>query len=841
MPIFAGGKTRFQPVYVWDLAKGVIKADQQFEKFKGELFEIGGPKIYTYKQLIRLTLTQAGLRRPIISLPWSIGYLQGLLMEQLPINLFTITRDQIKLLRKDNVVDGNGVLTLHDLGIDPTPPEKILYTYLRKHEINANTQNKRTHRPIDRSIEQEIEEVNQIIKDMPKDALNKEAEYRKLHEEIDKKRSNEINNRQTVVTSSIVVPSTSAARRNSRQDTLPKRRASNDMTRQNYEESKRPRLDMNNSELKKRGQRMFGVLLGTLTKFKSESQNKSEARDCWTTQKKNLANFLSTATEPSLYYLPARLSQVMLETIAEQKRQLALASQDDDDSADINVANIASADNNNKNNDDDDEDMNNDEEANLATNSTLNEYERKRLENIRRNQEILNKLSIPEFVNSLKPAKRLKPDYNKSKKAVQPKIPTQPTRKSLRIRGKEPVDQENKKSNVKEGNDVDNGTNKRKTRSSLYPMVEEKRVVRRGDLELDIIRSDETSKDDTNKFIAILSDLSKYKEDFKVEIVKNVDINYEKIPGGTGGLESVRSTYRSFSIKTYWPSVKVTYERIYAMAIHPAIDKILVAAGDRKGTLGFWDVNDKEVIKNEPHPRTYSFNAHSGPISSIKYSPVDSNCLYSCSYDGTIRYLDLNNPKFVEAFVSNSTYTINDFDMDMYAKRIIFVTNNGWIGAKDVRESLSKFVEFDIHDGSKVNCVSLNPTDPNLLVTASLDKTVRLWDIRKMKSSGPAELQIFNFGNSMTSAKWSPDGSQVVSTGFDSLIRIFDLNEEKHLEERIRIPHNNFTGKWVTMFRSIWNPNAQLHPHFVVAVNAFHPKINLIAGGNSSGKVVVWG
>ncbi|CAH1766655.1 12932_t:CDS:2 [Entrophospora sp. SA101] len=476
----------------------------------------------------------------------------------------------------------------------------------------------------------------------------------------------------------------------------------------------------------------------------------------------------------------------------------------------------------------------------MNSDSTLNEYERKRLENIRRNQEILNKLSIPEFVNSLKPAKRLKPDYNKSKKAVQPKIPTQPTRKSLRIRGKEPVDQENKKSNVKEGNDVDNGTNKRKTRSSLYPMVEEKRVVRRGDLELDIIRSDETSKDDTNKFIAILSDLSKYKEDFKVEIVKNVDINYEKIPGGTGGLESVRSTYRSFSIKTYWPSVKVTYERIYAMAIHPAIDKILVAAGDRKGTLGFWDVNDKEVIKNEPHPRTYSFNAHSGPISSIKYSPVDSNCLYSCSYDGTIRYLDLNNPKFVEAFVSNSTYTINDFDMDMYAKRIIFVTNNGWIGAKDVRESLSKFVEFDIHDGSKVNCVSLNPTDPNLLVTASLDKTVRLWDIRKMKSSGPAELQIFNFGNSMTSAKWSPDGSQVVSTGFDSLIRIFDLNEEKHLEERIRIPHNNFTGKWVTMFRSIWNPNAQLHPHFVVAVNAFHPKINLIAGGNSSGKVVVW-
>ncbi|CAB4388536.1 hypothetical protein RhiirA5_353828 [Rhizophagus irregularis] len=181
---------------------------------------------------------------------------------------------------------------------------------------------------------------------------------------------------QTVVTSSIVIPSTSTAKRSSRSDALPKRRASSEISRHNTEEAKRPRLDMTNNEVKKRSQRIFGMLLGTLTKFKNESQNKTEAeikreqidqklqeklkkdheelvekmkreeqerkekiarekreaeekrindlKECWKNQKRNLANFLCTTTEPPLYYLPARLSQPMLETIAVQKRHLAL-------------------------------------------------------------------------------------------------------------------------------------------------------------------------------------------------------------------------------------------------------------------------------------------------------------------------------------------------------------------------------------------------------------------------------------------------------------------------------------------------------------------------------------
>ena len=75
---------------------------------------------------MQLTLDHAGLRRPIISLPWSIGTIQGFFLEKLPINLFTITRDQVKLLRKDNIVSNDSnILTLKDLGIEPTPAQKV--------------------------------------------------------------------------------------------------------------------------------------------------------------------------------------------------------------------------------------------------------------------------------------------------------------------------------------------------------------------------------------------------------------------------------------------------------------------------------------------------------------------------------------------------------------------------------------------------------------------------------------------------------------------------------------------------------------------------------------------
>ncbi|CAG8589992.1 13116_t:CDS:2 [Acaulospora morrowiae] len=180
MPVFGGGKSKFQPIYVWDVAMAILHISDHPQKFQGRTFEIGGPTVYTYKEIMKLTLNQAGMRRPIISLPWSVGLVQGFFLEKLPPNLFTITRDQLKLLQKDNIVSEDpNILKLKDLGIDPAPAERILYTYLRKHEIT--TPNKRTHRPFNTDVEDEIREIKKIREETPKHALDKESEYQKLH------------------------------------------------------------------------------------------------------------------------------------------------------------------------------------------------------------------------------------------------------------------------------------------------------------------------------------------------------------------------------------------------------------------------------------------------------------------------------------------------------------------------------------------------------------------------------------------------------------------------------------------------------------------------------------
>ncbi|KAF9245766.1 hypothetical protein BU15DRAFT_85459 [Melanogaster broomeanus] len=103
----AGGTTRFQPVFVGDIARAVqviIEDEETRRQVAGKVIELGGPDILTYKEIIDLVLLRTNQWRPIVSIPYSIGMLQGAVLEHLPDTMFTITRDQIKQLKMDNVV-----------------------------------------------------------------------------------------------------------------------------------------------------------------------------------------------------------------------------------------------------------------------------------------------------------------------------------------------------------------------------------------------------------------------------------------------------------------------------------------------------------------------------------------------------------------------------------------------------------------------------------------------------------------------------------------------------------------------------------------------------------------
>ncbi|MGE0409247.1 MAG: complex I NDUFA9 subunit family protein [Amphiplicatus sp.] len=131
LPLFGGGRTRFQPVYVDDVADAVCEALARPDA-EGRLYELGGPRVYTFRELMELMLAEIGRRRPLVPIPFALAPLVGLFGElagALPLIDPPITRDQIKLLKRDNVVS-EGALTIGDLGLKPATVEAILPTYM---------------------------------------------------------------------------------------------------------------------------------------------------------------------------------------------------------------------------------------------------------------------------------------------------------------------------------------------------------------------------------------------------------------------------------------------------------------------------------------------------------------------------------------------------------------------------------------------------------------------------------------------------------------------------------------------------------------------------------------
>jgi NADH dehydrogenase len=128
LPLIGGGTTRFQPVYVLDVADAVVRAADNSD-LAGKTFELGGPRIYSFRELLSLLLTELGRRRMLVSVPFALASLKGAVLQAIPLIRPPLTVDQVRLLKRDSVV-GAQALGLKELGIAPTAVEPILPTYL---------------------------------------------------------------------------------------------------------------------------------------------------------------------------------------------------------------------------------------------------------------------------------------------------------------------------------------------------------------------------------------------------------------------------------------------------------------------------------------------------------------------------------------------------------------------------------------------------------------------------------------------------------------------------------------------------------------------------------------
>ncbi len=137
VPVVGDGKARVQPVFAGDVGAAAAAVLLRPDTAKS-VFELGGPRVYTYREIAALTLREIGRDKPIVGIPAGLMKIAAFFAELPAIVGLTpqITRDQVELMSHDNVVRG-GARTLADLGIVPTAAEVILPTYLDRFRIGG--------------------------------------------------------------------------------------------------------------------------------------------------------------------------------------------------------------------------------------------------------------------------------------------------------------------------------------------------------------------------------------------------------------------------------------------------------------------------------------------------------------------------------------------------------------------------------------------------------------------------------------------------------------------------------------------------------------------------------
>lgn len=129
LPLIGGGKTKFQPVYAGDVARAVLACIKNPATGAGRIFELGGPEIYSFRQVLEYIVNITGRKARLVNIPFGMAQAMGSVSQLLPTP--PLTQDQVKLLQYDNVVMP-GAPGFAELGIQPGAVEMIVPDYLRR-------------------------------------------------------------------------------------------------------------------------------------------------------------------------------------------------------------------------------------------------------------------------------------------------------------------------------------------------------------------------------------------------------------------------------------------------------------------------------------------------------------------------------------------------------------------------------------------------------------------------------------------------------------------------------------------------------------------------------------
>lgn len=449
----------------------------------------------------------------------------------------------------------------------------------------------------------------------------------------------------------------------------------------------------------------------------------------------------------------------------------------------------------------------------------LSEYEKQRQENIAQRDSLLKQLALDAASAGLGPKSIKLPSkssgsHKKKSTVTRVKEEVLPRRTSSRLAGLT----------------ADSEVAKRKAEDEYVAAQEVARAKRQrvsGDLNLsDIVVAGKEWDKSENFFVDIVSRGAKpYDRTFgEMEVKDTTDKELRALREKMSGLE----LYDGFEPNR----IKVTPERIYSLGFHPTVDKALVFAGDKLGNLGIFDGSQTasqtkaEQIKSEeedeeeggdddPDPNITSFHLHTRTISSFQFSPLNPSHLYTSSYDSSLRLLDLVKSTSTEVYAppdSTLEEPLSGIEVDPTSPHLIYFSRlDGHVGRTDTRSPGHADI-FQLSE-KKIGGFSLHPGNPHFVATASLDRFMRVWDLRKLSGKAgeqkPALIGEHESRLSVSHAAFNSAG-QVATASYDDTVKIHTFDgmgswapgrtlSEKEMAPSAIVRHNNQTGRWVTM------------------------------------------
>jgi hypothetical protein len=271
------------------------------------------------------------------------------------------------------------------------------------------------------------------------------------------------------------------------------------------------------------------------------------------------------------------------------------------------------------------------------------------------------------------------------------------------------------------------------------------------------------------------------------------------------------------------------------------------------------------------------------------YLRQEADTLFSTSYDGTVRRFSLakGEASFEMVYTLPNEFVEEDWwlqhtTLSPCGQMLYAGISSGHAMCVDLR-SKKEIWRHVLHD-KKVQTVDVNAKDPNYLCTSSLDRSVKIFDVRKLVGENAKAKAVVEMGDSrsVNCAVFSPTGNMLLAVGQSNYLRIYNephkkggiihATGQKHSPRNV--PHNNQTGRYLPVFHAQWDPKtdhafvvgSMMKPrqveiysaqpggdcHRVMSLqepewlgsvqsrNAFHPGLDIVACGNASGRVHIF-